>query len=142
MRTSKRPWLDKNGKAKRDQELKRICQTWSASTWEAYLSTLDIPLREQLIPTQELNKITHSESYAEVYQGLLQQSEYPKFEKELDSASRTLAATERKVIHLIFWDKLSLQETANLLGVHKSSVVIYRERALKKLCNKLIREDL
>ncbi len=142
MCSSKKPWLNKDGQTKRDDELKKICRTWSAATWEAYLSTLDTPLREQLVPTQELNKVPQSGSYAEVYQALLQQSEYPKFEKAMDAASRVLTATERKVIHFLFWDKLSLQEAATLLGVHKSSVVIYRNRALKKLGNKLIRNEL
>ncbi len=141
MRTSKRPWLDKDGKAKRIEEIKKICSTWSADTWEAYLSTIEVPLREQLVPLDDLAKMPHSESYGQLYKDLIRQDDHLKLERLMSLSARVLSPTEREVLHLLYWEKKSLQETAIHFGVIKSTVVSYRDRALKKICKRMIEKE-
>ena len=44
-----KPWLNKDGSLKNDEELKKISKSWSQATWEAYLDSLETQQQESLL---------------------------------------------------------------------------------------------
>ena len=133
-----RPWTDSRGRKLRDSSLKIRSRSWSPATWEEYLSSLDSPETESLLPNFDRllhqygvqNAVDPSESYFE--------SEVNNNSTEIRQAMRKLTRKERRVIRLLYWNGLTDGEIATKLKLAKTTVQATRRRALKKMEKELV----
>jgi RNA polymerase sigma factor (sigma-70 family) len=132
------PWLNSNGSVKSDAELKEICQGWAPKVWEEYLKNFESCQNEFLTPDVDIFRQDPSQSCIELYKSLLAQEEFPELKKVVHAALCSLSAQEQKVIRSLYWEGLSQREAAKTLNLAKTSLSIYRERALKKLADFLL----
>jgi len=63
-------------------------------------------------------------------------------QKQFQLALRTLPARQREVLHLVFYEDLSLREAADVMGISIGSVRQHYERGKKHLRESLNREEL
>ncbi len=127
------PWLTSNGSVKSDAELKEICQSWPPKVWEEYLKNFESCQNEFLTPDIDQIRQDPSQNCVEIYKSLLAQEEFPELKRVINAALCSLSTQEQKVIRSLYWDGLSQREAAKTLDLAKTSLSIYRERALKKL---------
>ena len=158
MKAKQKPWLDKDGKPKSNEELKRISPSWSEATWESYWKSIESKQKEEA-PffwstgtwedyLSDLSKEREEyffenpkdwENFSnEAYVQLLMSMDGT--EKGLDRL-RVLAKTclnqlsqrESEVLKKIFFEKKSEKQIAEDLGVSRGSIKTFKSRGLNKI---------
>ena len=132
-----KPWLNGDGKLKSNEEMKKISKSWSADTWEAYLSSLETQQTECLLedPTQieNLSNEAHEDFWA-----LIDRDEQGKRDKsQLRSLIQTcldvVSPREREILKKIFWENKSERAVADELGISRNSLKVLKSRGLSKI---------
>ena len=127
--------MDENGQPLSTSELKSISKGWSRSTWEDYLSSLEVLRVETLLedptPIDQLSQ----EDYEKCLPGSKEEKDLPALKKVLGEIIIRLSEKQQKVLRHIFWEDLSLDEIARKYGVSKASIRRTRDRALKQAKN-------
>ena len=128
------PWLDKEGKPKCDEAMKKVSPFWSKGTWEGYLSTLDKKQEEYLLNNPKALENFSAQAYAQFLMSI------DTTEKGLDrlkilakTCLNQLSPRELEVLKKIFLKKKSQKQIANELGISRGSIKTLKSRGLKKI---------
>lgn len=132
-----KPWLGSNGNPKSDIVLKEECKTWTPNVWEEYLETLEVDLKEAYLEKPEsINNFSESEIRG-FFQDVLTKQEdlkrFPLLQELLHSSLSALSPRESQVLRLRYWEMFNQTETAEALGLSRSSVRTLENRSLKKI---------
>ena len=110
-----------------DSENKKVTP-WESLQWEMYLSSLEVPLRES---TTGL--------YDELCENLVAEEEPSGDSLSDDALAKVRAALEslshrqRQIVHAHYWEGLSEHEIARRLGIHRTTVQVHLQRAIRRL---------
>ena len=111
-----------------DSENKKVTP-WEALQWEMYLSSLEVPLRES---TTGL--------YGELCENLVAEEDEARGDSLSDDAVakvrvalESLSLRQRQIIHAHYWEGLSEHEIARRLGIHRTTVQVHLQRAIRRL---------
>lgn len=128
-------WLDCVGRHLGKERLKNVSREWTPRDWEAYLTHLEVPLKESLF----FNSDSFMEARGGAAPNYMFKEDSPYFSKRNESVTRLRAAVKRlapmqqKVIHLIFWNGLSERNAAKKMGLSRSSIQTHLSRAIRRL---------
>jgi hypothetical protein len=137
----RRPWEDSSGKDLPDDVLKEVSKSWSPSTWNAYLNSLEVPEREVLLPNFERVLIKHDAQNA--------LKEYAASEIFEDSGNLyiseaivkksllVLTFRQRQLVREVFFDGKSIKEAALNLQISYKPAIRTLRRALARLRREL-----
>ena len=129
-----KPWLNKDGSLKNDEELKKISKSWSQATWEAYLDSLETKQQESLLDEPGDIENLSEEEYKDFWMLVDKEEEEKERLKELVRASLDeLTHKERKVIRKMFWEDKSERTIANEMRIPHSNVSKLKSKAFKKI---------
>ena len=132
MTTDRKPWMVVDGNVAPTERLMDVAKSWSPEIWEDFLqTTVDKPLRESLVNHDCGEEV--DQSALDAYQDMMTQVRHPHLESLVRVLMKKLTIREQSVLHAIFWDGKSQKEIAAQLRIGRSSVLNYRDRALKKL---------
>lgn len=138
---NKRPWLDGEGNHLPDSEIKKLCQEWSAETWDLYLSeTVDRSCVELLSTNKEAFDLRSHEIQISTLFSDSVFDEYEHFRPFIEVALSGLTGKQYRILKGIYWDKKSESELATELSVTKGTINKQKTRSLKKM-KKLIFEE-
>ena len=128
-----RPWLDKNGQHKSDDEIRKICKNWTPTLWEEYLKNFEEGQREVLFKRPLDVERFSNEDHEQARRNFHSRSDFPLLKEKIAGVVEELSLKEQEVIRLLYWERLSLRESATILKTSKSSVSRLRNRALCRL---------
>ena len=113
-----KPWLNKDGSLKGDEELKKISKSWSQATWEAYLDSLETKQQESLLDEPGDIENLSEEEYKDFWMLVDKEEEEKERLNRLVRASLDeLTHKERKVIRKMFWEDKSERTIASEMGI-------------------------
>ena len=132
-KSNQQPWLDPNGKVYSDAALKQISKTWDAKTWDKYLSEQsDKYLREESTDQRSYDFKCEKESMHVWNTQTGFPSDHP-MAVQIRSKLKRLTKQQQQIIRCMFWQDLSLRETAATLGISATQVLVQKRRSLKRL---------
>jgi DNA-directed RNA polymerase specialized sigma24 family protein len=143
MTNQHKPWLDSEGKQLSETEIMEAAKNWGGAIWEEFLtSTVEKPLHETLMEDErDMDQFTNSDR--ESYQELVAVNRaYRSLGTQVRSLVTKLTVKERTVILSIFWEGKSQRKIAKSLNLSRSSVKMFRDRALKKLGAQIVKKSL
>lgn len=132
-----REWLNSDKTLKTDDELKEICQSWNAETWEQYLQEYSYAQSEVLQSTDYIDR-TALESFASFISEDQNKSKYPTLKNLFLLATKNLSSKEQKVLRLIYQENLQVSDVAKEWNQKGESIRSYKMRALSKIKKVLI----
>ena len=98
----KMPWENKDGSFKSNEEIKLLCKSWNADTWEEYLKTIEIFKKESPLATAESIEALSENQYGSLFVKLIGQKEYPHLAKVTRAAIEALSSKQKKVILTLY----------------------------------------
>lgn len=125
------PWLLADGKITPDEHLKTLTPSWSAETWERYLTWFETPRSESLLTPWRYDQICE-ESTESIFE-FAQSNADDDLKNRVESYLRFLTGQQRQVVEMIFWEGRSERYVAQQLGINHKSVHRLKLRALKKI---------
>jgi RNA polymerase sigma factor (sigma-70 family) len=123
------PWTDKDGHLLSEQELERVSKSWSGETWDQYLKTFEVPLKE----SQSSEFRTLAENLKENLFQYSQTTSNEELKAIVEVGLLALTDLERRVLRLIFFESQSEREIASQIFVSRSRVQNLKRSGLKKL---------
>lgn len=138
-----RPWLNKNGTIKSDEQIKAISKTWSLETWEQFLSeTIDQEESYQ----RELPAFVSDEILDSFPETIWEGKDSDRMDfiaKNLRRICRDyLTPRQQHIVRSTYWEGLSERKIGDLLGISRSSVKTMKNRALEKIKKQILTEKL
>lgn len=101
------------------------------SEWSDYLKQFDVSLKEDLpLNLGHFDALSDIDSISELWKDFI--TSHP-LSGHIQVCLDKLNPIQKQVIHLMFWQGLSLRAIAEQLKMSKTSVVRYRNAALKRL---------
>lgn len=143
---SNKPWRNADGTLKSDETLKKSAINWSPSTWEAYLTDIHLPKQphrpeeEILVSDPSGENIFSTEKYLDSFIAELKVKYFPSLGIALRKALTTLPRQQLDIITSIFWEGLTIRETADKCGVTRQAIHIQMGRAIGKLRSEILKE--
>ena len=129
---SNRPWLNSNGLHRSDTEIKEISKSWDMETWEAYLQSIEVGLKETLLKTPD--RIDHFvEDYTSLLLNLEKEEKNCHLRRGVQLALRSLTKREHEILELHFIEKKNSRQIAEILSVSRRTVRKALERGLAKI---------
>lgn len=127
------PWLNEDGSEKSEQELRELSKNWSPETWDAYLQTVEIEAQEEMFDEDtDFNELSEEDCINFIYT-ILETPDYQHLETALHACLKSLPNTQYRVIHEMYWNRLSERQVAKQLSISKGTVQRAKERALEKI---------
>lgn len=123
------PWTDKDGRLLSEQELESASKDWSEETWDQYLKTLEVSLKE----SQNLDFGSLAHSLCENPFLYSQTTSNEELKTIVEEGLLVLTDLERRVLRLIFFESKSEREIATQILVSRSRIQNLKRSALKKL---------
>lgn len=103
----------------------------SVSDWGDYLKEIDVSLKEDLpMDIAYFDSLAETYNISEMWKEL--STSHP-LKNSIQKCLDKLSPVHKQVVHLLFWEGLSLRATALKIKVSKKTVERYRDLALKKL---------
>lgn len=131
MKNQNKPWLDEGGKLLSTEAIKEVSGNWTVETWEYYLLTIEKPLKERLLEPRLYDELAARQDET-VFQKFCI-SANPNTQKLIKLLLEGLSPMQRTVIEKIFFDGRTEREAAELLNISRSSVCVYKKRALDRI---------
>lgn len=101
------------------------------SEWGDYLKQFDASLKEDLpLNIEYFDSLSKTNSINELWKDLV--TEHP-LSHQIQNCIKTLTPLQKQVIHLSYWEGLSLRAIAKEMDVSKSNVLKQRDKAIKRL---------
>lgn len=140
---SQRPWLNKDGSIKNDEQIKSISKDWSLETWELFLSeTID---KEEAYQ-RELPAFVSDEILDSFPETIWEGKDSDRMDfiaKNLRRICRDhLTPRQQHIVRSIYWEGFSERKIGELLGISRSSVKTMKIRALEKIKKQVLAENL
>ena len=98
--THKKPWLDSTGVPLADAALKTVSKGWSAQTWERYLQTLEVGVKESQPSLEEIGP----RGICRNIFSLLSKGASDAETARLNDLLKVLTEKQIFIIKKIFWD--------------------------------------
>lgn len=129
---TERPWLDANGQLYSNAALKEISKGWSSRTWEHFLSeTVDKTQLDALVAPYKYDLMCEE---ADLHWSEIAVSGFSAAHvSALLKAMRRLTKQQSQILRHLYWDGMSIRQTAQQMGVSKTLVSIQKDNSLKKL---------
>jgi len=101
------------------------------SEWGDYLKQFDVSLKEDLpLDVEYFDSLSKTNSINELWKDLV--TEHP-LSHQIQNSIKTLTPLQKQVIHLSYWEGLSLRAIAKEMNMSKSNVLKQRDKAIKRL---------
>jgi len=101
------------------------------SEWGDYLKQFDVSLKEDLpLNIEYFDSLSKTNSINELWKDLV--TEHP-LSHHIQNSINTLTPLQKQVIHLSYWEGLSLRAIAKEMNMSKSNVSRHRDAAMKRL---------
>lgn len=128
-----KPWLDSQGNIQSDSALKEISKSWSADTWEKFLSqTVDVEQSETILSPLAFENLTAIDP-STVWSSD-STSNFPQpFHQAVQKSLRLLTSQQLRVIKLVYWKDQSIRDCAKIMGVGRSLVSRQKWNSIRKL---------
>ena len=134
-------WLDDKGQILCESKLKKVCRHWSPTQWEDYLSSTEGRQIETLLDNsssiESLSQEDHDKVLSAITNGV-DVNLFPRLQETIAEALKQISKNQRQILHYLFWQDLSLKETAQILGVSKAAIQNARDRALTRIGGMLL----
>ena len=131
-RGTNKPWTDTRGRHLHVDKIKESSKTWSLNDWENYADSLDHGTEGILMTGRCLRKVAN-ESSVNIFDLYAQLScdepTYQFVQEFLD----ILTPRQAHVVDLVYFQGRSLEETASIIGLGKTTVYDHLQRALNRL---------
>lgn len=125
------PWLDCHGRTLSDPVLKFETKNWNEKTWEAYLKSIETPIRETLISESVFNCLVDKQTGSIFLNS--QEACSEALREKIERSVLQLSKRQQQIVHMIFWKNLSEREIARILGITRPTVQVTKKRALQRL---------
>ena len=128
-----KPWLNKDGSLKSDDEIKELGQKWGQETWSNYLDATLGNLRYDRLaffPNMDTDAVA---SRPQLVDFMAEREHYSRMKAGLQKAIESLSDMEKSLIDDLFWGEKSCAKIAREMKVSPSKVRVWKFRALKKL---------
>lgn len=125
------PWLDVHGRELPIDVLRLESQSWNLATWEAYLGTIEQPIRETLLSAANYSLALEIQTQT-IFESLHWANSSARLPNPMISLN-DFSQKQRRIIELIFWKDKSERDTAKILGLSRSSVKTTKKRVLVAL---------
>jgi len=129
---TKQPWTDTRGRHLHPEKIKEMSKSWDLKTWEQYAESLEQGTQGLLMTSRLFNRVGNSqtENIFNLYSEKATESKLRKFiEKKLE----ILTTAQAHAVDLVFFQGLSLEQAAEVLGLGKTTVYDRIQRALIRL---------
>ncbi len=132
MRTLKpRPWLTATGVEIPTAQLREICKSWDANTWERYLKWYESGRREALV-TPGVYKKRGEDLTKSIFEEF-NQSPTPEQQKFCRELLGSLEPREAKVLRLTFFEGRTQREIGAEMGISQPRVFQLKNKAISAL---------
>lgn len=132
MQTNKpKPWLTSTGVEIPTAELKEICKSWDADTWERYLKWYDSGCREKLIHPNLYDEIAERQTES-IFQRLCPSSGGPETQL-CEELLGSLPALEAEVLRLTYFNGQTERQISAEINRPKTNVHRLKVSALSRL---------
>ena len=119
--------LDTEAKTKEDSE------KWNKSQWEQHLKTIESNSKEASLGKAHFCKLLSNQAHEERWGIKRTDALGESVKRRLCEAMAALPEKHRQCLHLIFWEGLTLNDTARRLGVCLKTVKRWKAKALEDL---------
>lgn len=113
-------------------------KSWNAVEWEEYLTSIESNQTEMLLIDPNMTELMSEEKFREGVTNVMGQNYSPKLNGMISVLMDGLSEKQKKVLHHIFWESLTVSEIARMMGLHHSSVQSLRNRGLQSIAKTLI----
>ncbi len=129
------PWLLEDGTVKSHNEIKSICHCWTPLIWEKYLQEI-VEVKQNsneiLSDRKWFDSLPDAFTLGDLFSNNAE-IEYPNVKKLLEILIKLLSPREYKTIQGLFYDNLSERYLSQKMRISRSTLKIYKKRAIKKL---------
>lgn len=136
------PWLNADGTKKTDREISKIGEKWSSQTWNLYLESEVGTLKDENLVFYEDFDNQESLERSDVLKFLQNCKSHEALEQALIIALKRLSKTERVIIKEAFWNSGTDKEISRKLHKTQENVRVLKARAIKKLGQILVSNEL
>lgn len=99
--------------------------------WGDYLKQFDVSLKEDLpLNIEYFDSLSKTNSINELWKDLV--TEHP-LSHQIQKSLASLTPIQKQIIHLSYWEGLSLRTIGKEMKISKSNVLKQREKAIKRL---------
>lgn len=99
--------------------------------WSDYLKQIDVNLKEDLpLNIEYFDSMSHTNSINELWKDLV--TEHP-LSHQIQKNLAVLTPIQKQIIHLSYWEGLSLRAIGKEMKMSKSNVLKLRDKAIKRL---------
>lgn len=99
--------------------------------WSDYLKQFDITLKEDLpLNIEYFDSLSHTNSINELWKDLV--TEHP-LSHQIQKNLALLTPIQKQIVHLSYWEGLSLRTIGKEMKMSKSNVLKQRDKAIKRL---------
>jgi len=137
-----KPWLNDDGSKKSEDQIKTDCKNWGVQLWEEYLQTQETEQRELLFDNPAASDNYSQQAHDLHIKSIFDKDDYPGLQQKLIRLMGLLSEKQRSVLHLLFWENLSVIEIAELTGITRQSVYEIKRRALTQLGSLLVKSTV
>lgn len=132
-----KPWLNKDGSIKSEEELKEVSQGWGLDAWNEYLQNFEVAQREDTLQSpQEIENFTAKECTGVLF-SMASEERYAPLKHALRGCISKLTYTQQQFIVKFYWEGLSIPRIAVEHGVSRQAVSktlrVAREQIKKEL---------
>jgi RNA polymerase sigma factor (sigma-70 family) len=138
-----KPWLNSKGKMRSDRQIKKLGQSWSASTWEEFLkATVDVEDPNEDVtdsfPFMDTVIVANSNEFLSYLRNI---NEYSSLKVYLGHALKKLSSRQRQIMRMKYWDGLTAEEIQTNLRISQDTIRTTKAVATKKLKEILLCEN-
>lgn len=143
--TLNKPWRNADGSIKDDDQIRSVAKHWSASTWEAYLSDINLGIltedkHHEVLYDPLRSEDIFSESQLEEFISSLDLKHLPMLSQLLSKVTKRLSSRQQQILQLYFEKNKTITEIATELGIKKQPVITQMSRATTRLKSLLLKE--
>jgi len=126
-------WLNEDGSAMSEEELKLASSQWTANEWELYLESLEHQSKDILMDAPELSENLSQEKHTHFVDLLSNGKDFSVMKSRIAEALNELSIKQKYVVKQLFWEDRKLRQVADAMGISSVAVLKLRDRALKKV---------
>ena len=116
--------------------LKAQSKKWTPREWEEYLQTLEVERSEMLVHPRRYERLKAKNPF--LWEKHKKKENLKELSKTIKKALNKLTPKQRKVIKMIFWERLSEREIAKKLGRSPSAIHERKVLSLQRLKEEIL----
>lgn len=129
---NQKSWLDNNGQMLTDENLKEVSKSWSAETWEQFLSsTVDRDMSSLETTVDNFEELLEQTSEGIAWGS---SSKLPiAISRRIQEAMRLLTKQQKQILQLHFWGEMSERQIAQYMEISQQTVHVSKKSSLSKI---------